>query len=89
MNRFDPVVLSMAGVRLISSLIEFTAAILMILTNDLKKAIAINSILAIVGPIIFIVTMTIGVYHIANELSYSKLIFITLGVCFILYGIFK
>ncbi|WP_243290210.1 YqhV family protein [Bacillus sp. FJAT-47783] len=89
MKRFDPIVLSMAGVRLISSLIEFTAAMLMILTNDLKKAIAINSILAIVGPVIFIVTMTIGVYHIANELSYSKLIFITLGVCFILYGIFK
>lgn len=89
MNRFDPVVLSMALVRLLSSALELTAALLMLSLNDVKKAVAINSLLAIVGPIVFLLTMTIGIYHIASELSYSKLIFITLGVCFILYGVFK
>ncbi|WP_243386557.1 YqhV family protein [Bacillus kexueae] len=88
-NRFDPTVLTMAIVRLISSLIELTAALLMLWVNDVKKAVVINSTLAVVGPFIFIITMTIGIYHIADELSYSKLIFIVLGVCFILYGIFK
>jgi hypothetical protein len=82
-------VLSMAGLRFLSATIELTAAILMLLFNDVKKAIAINTLLAIVGPMILIATMTIGLLNIANELSFSKLIFIAIGVGFILLGIYK
>jgi hypothetical protein len=82
-------VLSMAGLRFLSATIELSAAILMLLFNDVKKAIAINSMLAIVGPIILITTMTIGLLNIADELSFSKLIFIAIGVGFILIGIYK
>jgi len=89
MNKWNPTVLSMAGLRFLSSFLELLAALLMLATNDIKKAIAINSLLAIIGPFIFLITMAIGVFQIADQLSYSKLIFIFLGVCFILYGIFK
>ncbi|MCA1030698.1 YqhV family protein [Bacillus timonensis] len=82
-------VLSMAGLRILSACIELSAAILMLVFNDVKKALAINAMLAIVGPIILITTMTIGLLNIADEISFSKLLFIALGVGFILYGIYK
>lgn len=88
-SSFDSTVMTMAGLRIFSASIELTAAILMLVFNDVKKAVAINSLLAIVGPIIFILTMTVGIFHMADQLSYAKLIFIGLGVFFILFGIYK
>ncbi|MGY3714204.1 YqhV family protein [Sutcliffiella cohnii] len=85
----DQVVLSMAGLRLFSGLIEITAAIVIFMLNDVKKAIIVNSMLAVVGPVIFISTMMIGLISLADEISFSKLIFILIGVGFILYGIYK
>ncbi|MDR0138413.1 YqhV family protein [Metabacillus idriensis] len=85
----DPAVRSMALLRLLSASIEMTAAILMLIFNDVRKAVLINSMLAIVGPIIFILTMTIGIFQIAEQLSYAKLIFIAIGVAFILIGVYK
>ncbi|MEH7663095.1 YqhV family protein [Bacillus velezensis] len=82
-------VLTMAGLRVLSSLIELSAAIIMLLTNDIRKAVVVNSILAIVGPLIFIITMTIGIYQIAGQLSYAKLILIFAGVVLILDGVHK
>lgn len=82
-------VLSMAGLRILSGFIEITAAILMLVFNDARKALAINAALAIIGPIILITTMTIGLISIADELSFSKLLFIGLGVGLILFGIYK
>ncbi|AQS44752.1 YqhV family protein [Bacillus velezensis] len=82
-------VLTMAGLRVLSSLIELSAAIIMLLTNDIRKAVVVNSILAIVGPLIFIITMTIGIYQIAGQLSYAKLILIFAGVVLILAGVHK
>ncbi|WP_437220047.1 YqhV family protein [Bacillus velezensis] len=82
-------VLTMAGLRVLSSLIELSAAIIMLLTNDIRKAVVVNSILAIVGPLIFIITMTIGIYQIAGQLSYAKLILIFAGVVLILAGVRK
>lgn len=82
-------VLSMAGLRIISGLIEISAAIAMLLMNDAKKALAINAILAVVGPIILILTMSIGLISLSGELSYHKLVLIGCGVGLILLGIYK
>lgn len=82
-------VLSMAGLRILSASIELTAAILMLVFNDVRKAMAINAMLAVVGPIILISTMAIGLISMADELSFSKLFIIGLGVALILYGIYK
>ncbi|WP_099360677.1 YqhV family protein [Fredinandcohnia onubensis] len=88
-SMFDSSVLTMAGLRILSGCLEITAAILMLVFNDVKKALAVNATLAIVGPLILIATMSIGLIGLADQLSYSKLLFIGLGVAFILYGIFK
>jgi hypothetical protein len=86
---FDSTVLSMAILRFLSASIELTAAILMLVFNDITKAIFINSMLAIVGPCILIFTMTIGLVGLAGEISYGKLLLIGLGVLFIVLGITK
>ncbi|MFC4324019.1 YqhV family protein [Litchfieldia salsa] len=82
-------VLSMAGLRFLSASIELTAAILMLVFNDVKKAVAINAMLAVVGPVILITTMAIGLLSLADDLSFSKLFFVALGVGLILFGIYK
>lgn len=88
-SSFDSTVAAMAGLRILSASIELTAAILMLVFNDVKKAVAINSMLAFVGPVILVTTMTIGVFQIADQISYGKLIIIALGVGLILVGVFK
>jgi hypothetical protein len=85
----EPAVLSMAGMRLLSATMEMIAALAMLLFNDVKKALAVNALLAVIGPTIFIVTMAIGLLSLADELSFSKLGFIALGVTLILIGIYK
>lgn len=85
----ETTVLSMAGLRFLSAFIELTAAVLMLLSNDVRKAIAINASLAVVGPIIMITTMAIGLVHLSGELSFSKLLFIAMGVGLILFGIYS
>ncbi|MCD7033195.1 YqhV family protein [Metabacillus sp. GX 13764] len=89
LSSFDSTVAAMAGLRILSASIELTAAILMLVFNDVKKAVAINSMLAFVGPVILVTTMTIGVFQIADQISYGKLIIIALGVGLILVGVFK
>jgi hypothetical protein len=89
LSMIEPAVLSMAGLRFLSAVIELSAAIVMLLFNDVKKAVAVNAFLAIVGPIIFITTMTIGLLSLTDELSFSKLFFIAIGIGFILFAIYK
>lgn len=82
-------VLAMALLRLISGSIEVTAALFMLHFNDAKKALLINGMLAFVGPTVLIVTMSIGVLSVANELSFLKLFFLFLGAGCILIAVFK
>ncbi|WP_047982239.1 DUF2619 domain-containing protein [Ornithinibacillus contaminans] len=83
----EKAIFGMALFRLISGCIELFAAYLMVRVNDIEKALIINSTLAFIGPIILIITTTIGVIGIADKLSIGKLIWIILGVSFILYGV--
>ncbi|EZP76103.1 hypothetical protein H839_12539 [Parageobacillus genomosp. 1] len=89
LSSIEPAVLSMAGMRLLSAVMEMIAALAMLLFNDVKKALVVNAILAVIGPTIFIVTMAIGLFSLADELSFAKLGLIALGVILILIGIYK
>ncbi|WP_209123078.1 YqhV family protein [Alkalihalobacillus sp. BA299] len=84
---FETALLGMVFLRVISGLIELSAAGLMLKFNSIEKAVAVNAILAIVGPLVLITTMTIGLIGLADKLSVSKLILIGLGVMLILIGI--
>ncbi|MEH7333145.1 YqhV family protein [Neobacillus drentensis] len=83
----EKAVLGMAFLRIISGCIEVSAAILMIKFNSVEKALIVNSSLALVGPLILILTTTIGTLSIVEKISYLKMLWIFLGVSFILIGV--
>jgi Protein of unknown function (DUF2619) len=79
-------VLVMGLLRILSGVIELIAAVLILVIHDLKTAMLINAFLAIVGPVILVVTMTAGLIGLAGDLSTTKILFIVIGVGFILIG---
>ncbi|WP_198507843.1 YqhV family protein [Bacillus sp. FJAT-45037] len=81
--------LAMVGLRLLSGLIELSAAGLMLKLNSVEKAVAINAMLAIIGPTIFISSIMIGLTGLSDRISLMKLILIGSGVCLILIGLKK
>lgn len=82
----EKAVLGMASLRIISGTIEITAAILMLKFNSVEKALMVNSSLALIGPIILILTTTIGLLGIVEKISYMKILLIFIGVSCILIG---
>jgi len=83
----EKAVLGMALLRIFSGSIEICAAILMIKFNTVEKALMVNSSLALVGPVILILTTTIGVIGMMGNISIFKILWIFLGVSFILIGV--
>lgn len=82
-------VLMMATLRLFSGSMEIVAALLMLYFNDAKKALFVNGLLAFVGPTVLILTMSIGIASVANEISMSKMLFLALGVGCIFIAVLK
>ncbi|MFK9093623.1 YqhV family protein [Bacillus salipaludis] len=80
-------VLGMALLRILSGSIEIFAAILMIKFNSVEKALLVNSSLALVGPIILILTTTIGVLGVMGNISLGKIVWIFIGVGCIFIGV--
>ncbi|MFD2332295.1 YqhV family protein [Cohnella sp. GCM10020058] len=85
----DKSVFSMALLRILSGSIELTAALVMLKLNDVTKALSVNAMLALVGPLILISTTTIGLVGMSDKLSPVKLIWIGAGVACLLIGILK
>ncbi|WP_394232322.1 YqhV family protein [Niallia oryzisoli] len=83
----EKAIIGMALLRLLSGSIEIFVAFLFIKFNDIEKALMINSSLALIGPLILIITTTIGLVGIADKISFMKLIWIFAGVACILYGV--
>ncbi|MEH7108945.1 YqhV family protein [Bacillus sp. JJ1764] len=86
----EKAVLGMATLRVLSGSIEIFAAILMIKFNTVEKALLVNSSLALVGPVVLILTTTIGVLGMmGGNISIAKIAWIFLGVSCILIGVMK
>lgn len=85
----EKVILVMAGLRVLSGFIEMCAGFLIYKLNHVEKALMVNAGLALIGPIILITSVTLGIVHLADKLSFSKLLFIGMGVLFILIGLKK
>ncbi|MFD0711042.1 YqhV family protein [Paenibacillus sp. GCM10027626] len=86
---FNKIVLMMSSLRVLSGLIEISAALLMLRLNQIDRALAVNASLALVGPLILITTTTIGLIGMADKLSLGKLAWIVAGVGCLLIGILK
>lgn len=84
---FEKAILGMAFLRILSGCIEIMVALMILKHNNLEKALVLNSSLALVGPLILITTTTIGLFGMAEKISFTKLLWIFGGVACILYGI--
>lgn len=85
----DKYVSWMAALRFLSGSVEIAAALIMLRLNQVDKALAVNSGLALVGPTILILTTAVGLTGMAEQLSWGKLGWIGCGVAFLLFGILK
>ncbi|MFX4261458.1 YqhV family protein [Pelotomaculum propionicicum] len=83
----DKIVLGMAGVRLLSATIEFTAAMLMLVYGRVETAFRINALLALVGPTVLLTVTTLGLIGLAGKISPSGMMTVILGVILIFIGI--
>jgi hypothetical protein len=85
----DKAAVSMAMLRMLSGSLELTAAIVMLRFNDVQKALVINSMLALVGPLVLISTTAIGLVGLSDKLSPVKFVWILAGVGCLLIGILR
>lgn len=85
--KFDKVVFGMALVRMLSSAIELTSALLMLKFNRVEIAFKINAMLAMVGPLIMLTVTMLGLVGLAGKISSTSLIFILTGVILIFIGL--
>lgn len=85
----NKIVMGMAGLRLFSGSLEIVAALIMLRLNQVDKALLVNSGLAIVGPLTLLATTTIGLVGLADKLSFTKMLWVGIGVTFIFIGILK
>ncbi|BCV20066.1 YqhV family protein [Moorella sp. Hama-1] len=84
---FEKHVLAMAAMRVLSSLIELTAAMLMLKLNRVEAALKINATLALVGPTIMMIVMALGLWGLAGKINPARMLAIILGVGLIFYGV--
>ncbi|SJZ88266.1 YqhV family protein [Selenihalanaerobacter shriftii] len=82
----NKIVASMSLLRILSGIIEFTAALLMLKFNTVERALQINSVLAMVGPVVLVLVTTLGLIGIADKISALNFIIIGAGVALILLG---
>lgn len=85
----DKIVIGMALLRVLSGSIELTAAFLMYRLQSVEKALIVNSSLALVGPLVFIGVTALGLFGMADRLTFGKLMWIGAGVACLLIGILK
>ncbi|WP_019412365.1 YqhV family protein [Paenisporosarcina sp. TG20] len=83
----EKALLLMIILRLLSGSIEVSAALLMFKLNDLEKALYINSLLALVGPVVLIVTTGIGLYGLTEKISLTRIICLFSGIFLILFSL--
>lgn len=82
-------VLGMAALRILSGSLEVTAAIFMLKSNSVERALLINSSLALVGPLVLISTTALGLSGLADKLSPGKFLWVLAGVTCIFIGLLK
>ncbi|TQR21854.1 DUF2619 domain-containing protein [Psychrobacillus vulpis] len=73
--------------RVFSGSIDITAAMLMLKFNDLEKAFQINTLLALVGPFVLIVTTGIALFGLAEKISLTRMICLFSGILLILFSL--
>ncbi len=80
----ESALLYMVLLRIFSGSVDIAAAGLMYKFNDLEKALTINTMLALVGPTVMIITTAIGVFGLGDKISIGKIVCLFSGIVLIL-----
>ena len=83
----DKALIMIIALRIMSGSIELTAAALMFKFNDLEKAFYINTLLALVGPVVLIVTTALALLGLAEKISLTRIICLFCGISLILFSL--
>ncbi|HZG70748.1 MAG TPA: YqhV family protein, partial [Chondromyces sp.] len=75
----EKAVIGMALLRMLSGGIEIFAAFLMLKLNNVEKAMVVNSSLALVGPMVLIITTSIGLWGMADKISFQTVFWVVVG----------
>ncbi|NLM37806.1 MAG: DUF2619 domain-containing protein [Firmicutes bacterium] len=76
----------MSALRIISGVLEISAALLFLRLKKVEIALQLNAALGLVGPIIFILVSGLGLVTVATKVSPFKVALVALGVVFIVLG---
>lgn len=84
---FDRWVLGMVGLRLFSSMVEFSAALLMLKLNRVDQALRVNAVLAMIGPTVMLAVTALGIAGLAGHVAPQRMLAIILGAGLIFWGV--
>lgn len=84
---FEKAILGMAFLRIFSGSLEILVALIILKLNNVEKALVVNSSLALIGPLILITTTSIGLIGMEDKISFTKIIWVFIGIALILYGV--
>lgn len=73
--------------RIFSGSVDIFAALLMYKFNDLEKAFYINTLLALVGPCVLIITTGIALFGLAEKISITRMVCLFAGITLILISL--
>lgn len=82
----DKVVYAMSGLRMMSSILEMAGAILMLYFGTALRALQVNAALSFVGPLVLVTVTALGLYGLADDMQWWRVVVILLGVGCILLG---
>ncbi|GMA52388.1 hypothetical protein GCM10025857_37450 [Alicyclobacillus contaminans] len=82
----ERVVYGMAGLRMVSSLLEMSGALMMLYFGTAARALQVNAALAMVGPLVLVTVTMLGVLGMADQISWGRIVWIVIGVGCILFG---
>ena len=76
----------MAAVRVISGIMEISAALIILRLGKVESALRINAFLGLIGTLVYVIVGVLGIFAIAVKLSPLKVIVLTLGILLVLAG---
>ncbi|NLW09284.1 MAG: DUF2619 domain-containing protein [Firmicutes bacterium] len=75
-----------ATLRVISGILEISAALVIIRLRRIEAALRINALLGLIGPLVFLAVSALGIVALAVKISPVKIILLLAGAFFILWG---
>ena len=76
----------MAAVRVISGIMEISAALIILRLGKVESALRINAFLGLIGTLVYVIVGVLGIFAVAVKLSPLKVIVLTLGTLLVLAG---